>query len=448
MTVYLTLTTAGSDSDSFSLYSNINGYTVPFELNVSRASLLAGYTTALVPDYTSVVRIKSTGDCINYTDIVLEYTPFVECLSGLIIETIYLNNITDLALLPINYTHPCPSTINTHYCNRALFEINGNGIYIGDSKLNNARGTGGTITSHGTYICQDYLNTPDLLVGGTWTGDIDSRYNKIVLTDAQAIALANISTSSLINFSLISTMVEYSTTCDAITVPHTNVTWIRISRPSGEILYNGCPVDNIATIDVCATPTTTSTTTTSTTSTTTTCNPTPNWITNGLFICVGFDKYAEEIDTNPCSPTYNTTRTGSLIEVNSTYCGYVPPPSFITVNNTSSGGAIFANSGGSNISVNSVNVTDIVGAPGGIYEPGDSGTIKTTQTGTYTIVIPASNSNGALNLYLKVIDSTGATISCQTVPNTGGTPVINTYTFNSVVIDDITNVQILMLDAC
>ena len=75
MTVILTLTTAGSDSGPFDLYSNINGFTSAFETGVDKASLEAGYSTALVPDFTTTVRIKSNGKfCTNYVDVVLENT--------------------------------------------------------------------------------------------------------------------------------------------------------------------------------------------------------------------------------------------------------------------------------------------------------------------------------------------------------------------------------------
>lgn len=74
MTVLITLTTAGTDSGPFDLYSNLDGYTSAFESGVSKASLLAGYASALVPDYTTTVRVKSDGMCVNYVDIVLENT--------------------------------------------------------------------------------------------------------------------------------------------------------------------------------------------------------------------------------------------------------------------------------------------------------------------------------------------------------------------------------------
>jgi hypothetical protein len=71
MTVFITLTVAGTDSGPFNLYSNIDGYVTAFESGVPKASLLAGYSSSLVPDYTTAVRVLSTGVCTNYIDIVL-----------------------------------------------------------------------------------------------------------------------------------------------------------------------------------------------------------------------------------------------------------------------------------------------------------------------------------------------------------------------------------------
>jgi hypothetical protein len=71
MTVLITLTVAGTDSGPFNLYSNLDGYTSAFESGVSRAALLAGYASALVPDFTTIVRVQSVGDCNNHIDIQL-----------------------------------------------------------------------------------------------------------------------------------------------------------------------------------------------------------------------------------------------------------------------------------------------------------------------------------------------------------------------------------------
>lgn len=74
MTVLITLTIAGADSGPFDLYSDLDGYVTPFETGVSKIALLAGYSSSIVPDYTNIIRIKSTGDCTNYIDITLSST--------------------------------------------------------------------------------------------------------------------------------------------------------------------------------------------------------------------------------------------------------------------------------------------------------------------------------------------------------------------------------------
>ena len=71
MNILLTLTTAGTDTGPFSLFSNVDGYVTAFETGVSKATLLAGYLTTVAPVGTTTVRIKSTGLCTNYIDVVL-----------------------------------------------------------------------------------------------------------------------------------------------------------------------------------------------------------------------------------------------------------------------------------------------------------------------------------------------------------------------------------------
>tara|TARA_R110002153_G_scaffold115421_3_gene258606 strand:+ start:616 stop:834 length:219 start_codon:yes stop_codon:yes gene_type:complete len=72
MTVLLTLTTAGTNADNFELYSNKDNFDIPFETGVSRTLLLSGYTSSVVPDYSTTVRVKANGVCINYVDILLQ----------------------------------------------------------------------------------------------------------------------------------------------------------------------------------------------------------------------------------------------------------------------------------------------------------------------------------------------------------------------------------------
>lgn len=70
MTVYLILTSVGTDTGPFDLYSDIDAFAIPFETGVLKITLVAGYSTT-VPDYAATVRVQSTDNCINYKDIVL-----------------------------------------------------------------------------------------------------------------------------------------------------------------------------------------------------------------------------------------------------------------------------------------------------------------------------------------------------------------------------------------
>lgn len=72
MIVLLTLTTAGVDAGPFNLYSDADGYISAFETGISRAASLAGYTSTLVPNAATIVRVMSTGAfCTNHVDIAI-----------------------------------------------------------------------------------------------------------------------------------------------------------------------------------------------------------------------------------------------------------------------------------------------------------------------------------------------------------------------------------------
>jgi hypothetical protein len=89
MTVLIYLTTAGAGTGPFNLYSNLDGYVTPFETGVAKASLttLPGYTTALVPDGTTTIRVQSTGACTNYIDIIIGATTTTTTTSGALTTT-------------------------------------------------------------------------------------------------------------------------------------------------------------------------------------------------------------------------------------------------------------------------------------------------------------------------------------------------------------------------
>lgn len=74
MDVLITLTNVGADQGSlFDLYSDVDGYTVAFDTDVSLASLLATYT-ASVPVGTTIVRVVGQSTCENILDITIVYT--------------------------------------------------------------------------------------------------------------------------------------------------------------------------------------------------------------------------------------------------------------------------------------------------------------------------------------------------------------------------------------
>ena len=71
MTVLITLTTIGTDCSLFDIYSNTDGFVSAFETDVPKASLSSGFSSANVPDGTTIIRVKAKGVCTNYKDITL-----------------------------------------------------------------------------------------------------------------------------------------------------------------------------------------------------------------------------------------------------------------------------------------------------------------------------------------------------------------------------------------
>jgi hypothetical protein len=76
MTILITLVLPiGGDAGPFNLYSNTDGYTIPFASNISAAALQAGYTALFVPDGTTTVRVQSDGVCTNFINVQVNVLP-------------------------------------------------------------------------------------------------------------------------------------------------------------------------------------------------------------------------------------------------------------------------------------------------------------------------------------------------------------------------------------
>lgn len=73
-TILITLTIAGTNTGPFDLYSDVDGYVTPFENNVPKAALQAGYVSTLVPDGATIIRVKSDGVCTNQINLTITGT--------------------------------------------------------------------------------------------------------------------------------------------------------------------------------------------------------------------------------------------------------------------------------------------------------------------------------------------------------------------------------------
>lgn len=89
MNVFIKLTYTSSNAGPFDLYSNIDGYTTPFETNIAKTQLVNGYTSTVVPNNTTSIKIKSEGDCEGYTivDVVQPTTSTTTTTTTLVFTT-------------------------------------------------------------------------------------------------------------------------------------------------------------------------------------------------------------------------------------------------------------------------------------------------------------------------------------------------------------------------
>lgn len=147
MTVLITLTTAGADTGPFNLYSNVDGYVSAFETGVSKAALVAGYSSALVPNGTTTIRIKSTGTCVNYIDVAVVTTTTTTTSSSstttttssttaapteLIIYSKYVNSVSP-GDLEYTLNGGSPVTIGPISTSSCLYMYTISGLTVGDN---------------------------------------------------------------------------------------------------------------------------------------------------------------------------------------------------------------------------------------------------------------------------------------------------------------------------
>jgi hypothetical protein len=118
-TALITLTTAGADTGPFDLYSDVDGYSVPFETGVSKASLVAGYTSTLIPNGATIVRVQSDNVlCTNYIDLYLVPTTTTTTSST--------STTTSTSSTTTTTTTAAPSTVTIDACGSAQADSSGN----------------------------------------------------------------------------------------------------------------------------------------------------------------------------------------------------------------------------------------------------------------------------------------------------------------------------------
>lgn len=73
ISVYIKLTIAGISVGPFDLYSDVDNFADAFDEGITREDLIAGYTSNLVPEGTTQIKIQSLGLCTNY--IIVDVAP-------------------------------------------------------------------------------------------------------------------------------------------------------------------------------------------------------------------------------------------------------------------------------------------------------------------------------------------------------------------------------------
>ncbi len=64
--------TLGTDIVNLNLLSDVDNYTTPFETSIPKASFAIGYTSNLVPDAATIIRVQATGSvCTSFQNITI-----------------------------------------------------------------------------------------------------------------------------------------------------------------------------------------------------------------------------------------------------------------------------------------------------------------------------------------------------------------------------------------
>ena len=141
MIVLITLTSAGEDTGpTFDLYSDVDNYTTPFETEIPKATLLAGYESNSVPDGTTIIRVVSHDNiiCINYINLTISL--FTTSTTSTTTST-----TTAIPIYPISYDYTNTCGEPTCVKSSGTISVNGNVAYAWYAGTNTP--DGGIITA-------------------------------------------------------------------------------------------------------------------------------------------------------------------------------------------------------------------------------------------------------------------------------------------------------------
>ena len=155
MTILITLTTIGTDCSLFDIYSNTDGFVSAFETDVPKASLSAGFSSANVPDGTTIIRVKAKGVCTNYKDI---------NLSNVTTTTTTSSSSTTTTTTTTEIVEPC-------YTWKVTTLTNGSATYINCLGQEETSSVGGTSGINSNTFCAMTLDSSQITLSGDATLD-------------------------------------------------------------------------------------------------------------------------------------------------------------------------------------------------------------------------------------------------------------------------------------
>lgn len=301
MTTLITLNIpVGGDAGPFNLYSNTDGYTVPFATGISAAALTAGYTSTVVPEGTTIIRVLSTGQCTNYIDITINLITTTTTTSS------SSTTSTTTTAVPTTTTTSSSSTSTTTSTTTEFIP----NLNSGSSGVQANPATEGCNPLDFPYTPATFPFPPSLVairvtnLSVTWS---DIEYVEIVsVTDDPNMVITydgNVVAPAMQFIPATDSTWQYplSMTIDAFSCINTSETWeIRVKLTGYPISNIADAIINFLTNPFCpdCTSTTTSTTTATPTTTTTT--------TTGIALAYGFISNTSNI-TDACSEPLNTS---------------------------------------------------------------------------------------------------------------------------------------------